>query len=99
MGARLSQQALGDRVGVSKVTISDLERGKMRLDVEYMRRIAAALDVLPADLLPLSDNPYSLSGDERALIEQLRTATDDQRDQVRRVADVIIPFKHNREAA
>jgi len=97
--ADLSQQALGDRIGVSKVTISDLELGKMRLDTEYMRRIATALGVLPADLLPLSDNPFALSADERELIDRLRAATDDQREQLQKVADVLVPFKHNREAA
>ena len=92
LAAGLSQQALGDRVGVSKVTVSDLERGNMKLDTEYMRRFALALDVLPADLLPLSDNPVALSPDERRLIEQLREASEEQRDQVRKVADVIAPW-------
>lgn len=93
MAAGCTQQALGDRIGVSKVTISELERGRMKLDTDYMRRIAAALDVLPADLLPLSDNPYGLSADERELIERLRAASEDQRDQVHKVADVLIPFR------
>jgi transcriptional regulator with XRE-family HTH domain len=45
----MSQQALGDAVGISKMTISDLERGKIRLDLEYMRRIAQALNVATTD--------------------------------------------------
>lgn len=88
----LSQQALADRIGVSKVTISDLELGKMKLDTNYMRRIAGALGVQAADLLPLSDNPGALSADERRLIEQFREATEDQREQLRRVADVLAPL-------
>ncbi|OYX62716.1 MAG: hypothetical protein B7Y88_13770 [Sphingomonadales bacterium 32-64-17] len=88
---KLSQQALGDRICVSKVTISDLERGKMRLDTDYMRRIARALDVVPADLLPRSDNPDALSAEERDLIERLRRAAPEQREQLRRVADVLTP--------
>lgn len=88
-----SQQWLGDQIGVSKVTISDLELGKMRLDVEYMRRLAVALEVQPADLLPLADNPYSLTAEERRLIEQLRAAGPEQRDQVHKVADVIAPWR------
>lgn len=93
VAAKRSQQWLGDCIGVSKVTISDLERGKMKLDTEYMRRIAKALDIQPADLLPLSDNPYSLTAEERHLIEQLRNASPDQREQVQRVADVLVPWK------
>lgn len=93
MEAGLSQQALGDAVGVSKVTISDLERGEMQLTVDYMRRLAKALDVEPADLLSRTDNPIALSRDERELIERLRDADPELRDQLRKVADVILPFK------
>lgn len=100
MLAGLSQQTVADRVGVSKVTISDLERGNMRLDVEYMKRIAAALNVTPADLLPLEANPWALSDDERAIIERYRNGNEEQRQQVQRMADVIIPWKpQSRDAA
>lgn len=94
MQAGLSQTGVADRIGVSKVTISELERGLMRLDLDYMRRIAHALDVAPADLLPLTDNPAALSVKERELIDRLRAASDDQRDQLMKVADVIAPFHH-----
>ncbi|WP_310532534.1 helix-turn-helix domain-containing protein [Novosphingobium sp.] len=93
MAEGLSQQALADRIGTSKVTISDLETGKMQFTQDYMRRIAYALEILPADLLPLSDNPGGLTARERRLIEQLRAAAPDQRDQLHKVADVIAPFK------
>lgn len=93
MEAGLSQQVLGERIGVSKVTISDLERGGMKLDTEYMRRIAKALDVAITDLLRTEDNPAALSIDERQLIERLRAATDEQRLQLKGVADVLLPLK------
>lgn len=93
MEAKLSQQALGDAIGVSKVTISDLERGSMQLTVEYMRRIARALEVEAADLLPRTDNPVALSAKERELIERLRRANEDQREQLHKVADVMLPYK------
>lgn len=92
MAAKLSQQALADRIGTSKVTISDLEAGKMNLTQDYMRRIAAVLDLTPADLLPKAENPEGLTAAERKLIEQLRSASPEQREQVHRVADVIAPF-------
>jgi transcriptional regulator with XRE-family HTH domain len=92
--AGLSQQALGDKVGVSKMTISDLERGEMRLDLDYMRRIAYALGVLPADLMPARDNPLALSIHEHRLVEQYRTGDENQREQLHKVADVLIPFRH-----
>lgn len=87
-----SQQRLADAIGVSKVTISELESGKMQLTQHYMRLIARALDVAQADLLPLSENPEGLSLEERRLITQLRAASEDQREQLRKVADVIVPF-------
>ena len=90
-----SQQRLADAIGVSKVTISDLEKGSMQLTQDYMRRIARALNVLPADLLPLSENPDALTAEERQLVRQLRAATADQRDQLRKVADVIAPMHVN----
>lgn len=92
--AGLSQQALGDAVGVSKMTISDLERGEMRLDLDYMRRIARALGVLPPDLMPLTDNPLAMSVKEHRLVEQYRTGDENQREQLHKVADVLIPYKH-----
>lgn len=92
---KMSQQALADMIGVSKVTISDLERGSMQLTQDYMRRIAHALGVTAADILPRCDNPEALTFEERELINQYRQATEDQRDQLKRVADVLTPF--NRE--
>ena len=93
MEAHFSQQKLGDEIGVSKVTISDLERGEMQLTVDYMRKIAAALEVLPSDLLSRADNPDGLTIEERKLLERVRAASPEQREQLHRVADVIVPFK------
>ena len=94
--AGLSQQAVADRIHVSKVTVSDLELGKMQLTHDYMRRIAAALDVAPADLLPYSDNPVALTAEERQLIQRMRSAGAEQRDQVHRLADVVLPAEQPR---
>jgi transcriptional regulator with XRE-family HTH domain len=98
LAAGLSQQAIADRINVSKVTISDLERGKMRLDVEYMRRIADALGCLPADLLPAKDNPWSLSEEERLLIDRYRQADHAAQEQLQRVAGVLLPFHHETDS-
>ena len=47
----LTQAQLADRVGTTQPTIMRLENGKRRLTVEWMRKIAKALDVLPEELL------------------------------------------------
>jgi transcriptional regulator with XRE-family HTH domain len=98
MARKLSQQWVADRVGVSKVTISDLERGEMRLDVEYMKRIAAALSapsfepVTPADLLPHIAHPWALNQNERDLIERYRMSPPETQEQVHRVAEALMPY-------
>lgn len=40
MAAKLSQQRVADAIGMSKMTISDLERGTINLSLAYMERIA-----------------------------------------------------------
>lgn len=94
MAAGMSQQSLGDRIGRSKMTISDLERGEIKLDLEYMELIADALNVQPAELLPRRLQPDLLASDERQLIERYRAANEVQREQIHRMADVIVPFGH-----
>lgn len=94
MARKWSQQALAEKVGVSKPTISDLERGEMQLTVDYMRRIAAALStsgdlVTAAELLTIEDNPFIPRDDvEREVMDNLRHADEAQREMIRRVAEV-----------
>ena len=88
-----SQQRLADAIGVSKVTISDLERGSMQMTIDYMRRLAIPLECAPAELLAPVDNPYLLSEEEREIIDRLRAAEAPQREQLRQLADVVIPFR------
>lgn len=90
-----SQQRLAEKVGVTKMTISDLERGEMQLTQHYMRRLAEALGCTAADLLPLQDHPYLLSPEERALIDQMRAAPKPEQDKLRQLADVVIPWRNN----
>jgi transcriptional regulator with XRE-family HTH domain len=88
-----SQQTLADLVGVSKVTISDLELGKMQLTLEYMRRIGKALGVSPGELLTEEDNPLLPVGTERELIERYRDASPAERQNIDRVTEALTPKK------
>ncbi len=88
--AGLTQQNLADRIQVSKVTISELERDKMRLDIHYMRRISRALGVLPADLLQDVDNPHRLSTEEQQVVERLRQMTAVQRRTIVNLTEMIL---------
>ena len=48
---KLSAYDLADKVGTRQPTIHRLETGKMKLTVEWMKRIADALGVSPQDLI------------------------------------------------
>ncbi|MGM5020213.1 helix-turn-helix domain-containing protein [Tardiphaga sp. 367_B4_N1_1] len=48
---RMTQQQLADALGVHWITVSKIERGKMRLTTEWMTKIAKVLGVGPAALL------------------------------------------------
>lgn len=88
-----SQQELADRVGVSKMQVSRLERGVGEFSLSMMRRFADVFEVSTAELLEEDDNPVQLSDDERELLERLRNADPEIRDQLRKVADVMLPWK------
>jgi len=86
-------EELGEKVGCSYVHVSDIERGAVELSRHWMLRFSGALGVKPADLLLPEENSDSLSPDERELVERYRLATDDQREQLSRMAEVIVPWK------
>ncbi|MEE9395278.1 MAG: helix-turn-helix transcriptional regulator [Planctomycetota bacterium] len=53
---QLSQEALANRVGtLSKMQVSNIERGITQLTHFWMRRFATALQCYPSDLLPDED--------------------------------------------
>jgi transcriptional regulator with XRE-family HTH domain len=53
---RLSQPELAEKAGVSKALISFYERGLRKPDIEKLIRIANALDVHPAEIIPVQDD-------------------------------------------
>ena len=63
-----------------------------------MRRIAAALGVLPVDLLPPEDNPSGLNADERKWLDRYRSATPQERDALDRVTEAMLPAQRRRVA-
>lgn len=90
--ARLSQQELGERVGLHQTQIGNLENGGRNLTIEWARRIARALDVTVADLLGDADNPDRLTPEERALIANFRQSGGEQQTIIQRVAAPIREF-------
>ena len=47
----LNQEALGHRVGLERSSISNIEKGRQRVQLHMLAEFAAALDVTPAALL------------------------------------------------
>lgn len=89
----LSQAELARRIHVTPPALQKVEKGTRGLDQDWMRRIAPILGVTPAELLPAQDNPYALTAEERALIDGYRRADSDDREKLRKVADVVLGFR------
>lgn len=88
-----SQQELADRIGVSKMQVSGLERGKREFSLTMMRRFAEVFQVTPGELLSREDNAGHLSDDEWRLIDTYRSAEPSKRDDIHRVAEALTPFR------
>lgn len=82
-------EELAHRADCSGPTIHDLERGKLRLSVKWMRILAPLFDVAPADLLADEDFPARLRGDARLLNQIFHAATEEQKSQILRVAKAL----------
>ena len=89
----LTQDQLADKINCSKMQISGLERGKPKLDIEWMRRISAGLGCNPADLLNREDNPWQLSDAERELLARFRAADADRQADLSNVAGALVPLR------
>ena len=49
---RLTQEQLGERVSLTRTSITNIEKGRQRIMLHTLAQIAAALGVPTADLLP-----------------------------------------------
>ena len=82
--AGMAQATLAEAIGLTRTSISNIEKGRQKMLVHTLLDIARALSVQPTELLP---TPYSLTDDtlrfsgsevspiERARISALLTST------------------------
>jgi transcriptional regulator with XRE-family HTH domain len=49
---RISQQALSDTVGISRASVSNIERGNQSITIKHLVKVADALNCDISDLLP-----------------------------------------------
>ena len=68
----LSQAKLAELIDASQSDIARLERGSRRLTADWIRRIATALDLRPADLLESHDPALGQSGHGPRMVAQSR---------------------------
>lgn len=87
--AKMSQEDLGDLVGLSPGQVSHLENGVRNLTLEWMKRLAKALGVAVAELLADEDNPDRLADDERQIVNALRHADPQARKHIQAMATAI----------
>lgn len=52
-GVGLTQEGLGEVVGLGRTSITNLEQGRQHISVMTLYRLASALGMNPADLLPI----------------------------------------------
>jgi DNA-binding XRE family transcriptional regulator len=62
---QMTQQELADAVGAHWITISKLERGRMKLTTDWLDKLAEPLGVPPRDLLPDAQTAFGLAEPER----------------------------------
>ena len=86
----LSLSALAKLVGTTKAQIQKLERGDRRLSLDWMQRIAGALNVKVSDLLPVEDVPAKRSVSEAAIVTLIRQLSDADRATLVRVAQALM---------
>ena len=94
-GAKLTQAALGEAIGLSAAEISKAERGGLQVSQAELKAIAKATGVTQAPLLsgdreappaPKSEgSTVKLSAAEKKLVKLFRSATDEQKSDALRI--------------
>ncbi len=92
----LSQEQLGERVGLSKASISRIESGKTPYTQDVLETMAIVLDTDPASLL--AQDPRDEEG-VWTLIERLRRLTPSARRRALAVLDALYHSDRNNGAA
>jgi len=69
---KLTQEDLGNMVGMSQPQIGRIESGISDMTLEQMEKIAQALGVEPFELLPLEWQPKQITPAERQLLDMIK---------------------------
>lgn len=83
----LSQEQLGEMVGTNKVQIGRLEKGNRRLTIDWVEKIAKALDCHPMELL--GEAIPATTEREKAILQLYRDLSPDQQQAFLQLASTI----------
>ncbi len=76
----MNQSALGHRVGLERSSISNVEKGRQRVQLHMLVEFAAALGVPPDDLLPETADPLArVPPETRPFVHEILTRARAQR--------------------
>jgi transcriptional regulator with XRE-family HTH domain len=79
---KLTQDQLADRVGLSRTSITNIEKGRQKVLIHHLIHLAESLQVNPEALLPPTEMPQIPPGLEHRLGRDLR---DKEKEWVRRI--------------
>lgn len=82
MRLKLTQDQLADRVGLSRTSITNIEKGRQKVLIHHLIHLAESLQVSPEALLPPIGMPQIPPDIEQRLDSDLR---DKEKDWVRRI--------------
>lgn len=72
---KLTQDDLGNMVGLSQAQIARIEAGTSDITLEQMEKIANALNVKPFELLPAEWQPEPITPAEQQILDMIRKTT------------------------
>jgi transcriptional regulator with XRE-family HTH domain len=85
--AGLNQEQAADRIGLTQSQLSRIERGDSPYNQDFLERAAEAYQCDPADLLMRDPSKKDAMW---SIVDQLKVATPEQQEDVRRVTDALI---------
>jgi len=83
--AGLTQEVLAERVGMSRPSIANIERGNQQVPLHMLASFASVLGKKPCELLPEERSEQETERLPKKLIEQLEALPEDRRQWISRV--------------
>jgi transcriptional regulator with XRE-family HTH domain len=70
--ANLTQEALAERIGLSRTSITNIEKGRQHVSLHMLFSLSSAVGVEPAELLPEKKAAYNLEMMDQKLLKESR---------------------------